>query len=347
MRAIPAVLALCTALVSSAGAQDSAAGRPDHSGRTPTISSTSTLVIVPTLVRSESGELIQTLQSSDFKLFDNGAEQRVSLEEVERQPLAVVVLMQTGGAAQRQFAAYADLGTMLDSMMGNSAYRLALATFDSEPETLWDFAPGVDDLKKVFAHPEPGDHGAAVLDAVNYGIDLLSQQPANERRILLLLSQTHDDGSKARSEDVVRRLGESNVTLYSVTFSPEKTWLKDQFTQPRHENPLYQMAPNLPPLLHTFDLGTPLGMAIKGMRTNAASEVASLSGGESMEFGDKRDLEQHLAALANDIPARYMLSFRPTSNEGGLHSLEVRVPNRPELKIAARTSYWSAPTPAP
>src|ERR1700761_6513254 len=66
-----------------------------------TITSTSTLVIVPTLVRSTSGDLVYGLKPEDFLLTDNGVEQKISIEEVERQPLAVVVLMQTGGAAPR------------------------------------------------------------------------------------------------------------------------------------------------------------------------------------------------------------------------------------------------------
>jgi len=95
----------------------------------PTITSTSTLVIVPTLVRSATGELVTNLRASDFRLTDNGVEQRVSIEEVERQPLAVVVLLQTGGAAPRQFQNYGGVDTMLDYMMGSSKYQVAVCFF--------------------------------------------------------------------------------------------------------------------------------------------------------------------------------------------------------------------------
>ena len=111
------------------------------------------------------------------------------------------------------------------------------------------------------------------------------------------------------------------------------------------ENPPYQMAPNLPALSGTFDLGTPLKVALSAMRDNAASEIAGMSGGEFVEFGSQRDLEQQLGILANHIPNRYTLSFRPTSNEVGFHTIEVRIPAHPELQIAARTSYWSAGPP--
>lgn len=327
------------------GASASAQAVPE--GRTdalPTIKSASTLVIVPALVRSQSGELVETLQAGDFKLTDNGVEQRVTIENVERQPLAVVVLMQTGGAASRQFANYEKLGTMLDYMMGSSTYRVALATFDSQVEDLWDFTSNVFDLKDGTAHPEQGDSGASIYDAVNYGIDLLKKQPSSSRRILLLFSQPQDVGSKAHVDDVVRRLGENNVTIYSVTFSPEKTWLKDQFTKPRHENSPYQLSPDQPALLHTFDLSTPLGVAIRAMQTNAASTIASLSGGECVEFGGKADLERQLAILANHIPNRYTLTFRPNPDVAGFHSIQVQIPKQPSLTVSFRTSYWETET---
>lgn len=68
-----------------------------HKGSTPTIRSTSTLVIVPTVVRSTSGERVKNLDSSHFRLADNGIEQKVSVEQTKNEPLAVVVLEQTGG----------------------------------------------------------------------------------------------------------------------------------------------------------------------------------------------------------------------------------------------------------
>jgi len=300
------------------------------------------LVIVPTLVRNASNELIQTLHASDFRIFDNGIEQSVSLEDSDRQPLAVVIVMQIGGAAARQFPAYAGLGTMIESIVGGSPHRVALVTFDSEPDSVWDFRPEIDTLHHDLAHPDQGDSGAAIFDAVSYGIGLLRQQPAGYRRILLLLSQPQDNGSKASAADVVRSLGENNVTILSVTFSPEKTWLKDQFTKPRHENPPYRLTPSEPPLLHTFDLSTPLKIAIDALRSNAASEIAAQSGGESVEFGDRQELERQLSQFSNHLAARYMLSFRPRPGEPGFHTLRVAVPGQPGLDISARRGYWSS-----
>jgi VWFA-related protein len=306
-----------------------------------TIHSTSNLVVVPTLVETTSGELVHNLKASDFFLTDNGVQQTVSIEEVRRQPVAVVVLLQTGGAASRQFPNYARLATMVDALTGSSPRQVAMVTFDSRPEEASDFLTHVDDLKPELMRLKRGDDGAAILDAVSYGIGLLEQQPSGTRRVLLLLSQSHDDGSKSHADEVVQRLGESNTTIYSVTFSPQKQWLKDQFTQETHENPPYEFSPGIV-LLHTFNLSTPLSMALQEMQKDTAGEIATLSGGEAMQFGDRNSLDHDLGDLANHLPNRYTLTFRPTSNAVGFHAIKVHVLHQDvPLKVSARESYWS------
>lgn len=305
-----------------------------------TLRSSTSLVLVPTLVWTADGALVHSLGAKDFRVTDNGVEQVVTLEEIEHQPIAMVVLMQTGGAASEEFASYAKLGTMLDYVTGTAERRIAMVTFDSKPEEEWTFTPDLANLEDGFAHPRGGDDKVAIYDAVAYGIGLLKEQPPQFRRVLLLLSQKIDVGSKAKVEQVVRELGENNVTIYSVTFSPEKRWLKDQFTKPQSGNPPYEFAPGTPPLVGTFNLMPPLVMAVNAMRKNAAAEMASLAGGECVEFGGKHDLEQKLGEIANHIPNRYTLSFRPSGKDAGFHVIRVEVKGRPEWKVAARSGYW-------
>jgi VWFA-related protein len=310
--------------------------------QTPTITTTTNLVLVPALIQSATGDTLPTLKASDFVLTDNGVSQQVTLEDTEHQPLSIVVLLQTGATASRNFPAYAQLGTMLDYITASSPHQVAMIEFDSQPEYQWDFSPNTGDVEDGFIKPDPGDGGAAILDAVGSAIGLLAKQPPSYRRIIVLISQTHDDGSHAQSADIVRRLGENNITIECLTFSPEKAWLKDEFTKPRHENPPYQLSPDQPLLLHTFNLDRPLREAIGAMRTDTSAEVATLSGGESFPFATKADLEHQLSVLANHFAATYTLSFRPSSKEPGFHALHLQIAGRSDLQVSARAGYWSS-----
>lgn len=314
---------------------------PAASPPNPTITATSSLVIVPALVRSPSNDLPPILHASDFLLTDNGVRQAVTLDDTEHRPLSVLVLMQTGGAAVEELPLYARLGTMLSYLTANSPHRVGLVEFDSQPEYVWSFTSNIDGLDEAFTHPDAGDDGAAILDAVNYGIDLLRKQPSTYRRVILLLSQKHDEGSKARADEVIRSLGENNITIECISFSPEKAWLKNQLRNPRPENKPYQLSPNLPPVLHTFNLSEPLIVAFNALQKDTSAEIAALSGGESLPFGNRAELDRQLASLTNHFAATYTLSFRPTSKQPGFHALKLQIAGHPEFRVSARTSYWS------
>jgi VWFA-related protein len=292
------------------------------------------------LVRSASGDLVTNLDASHFQLTDNGIEQKVFVRQTENQPLAVVVIMQTGGAAAGQLQNYGKLGTMLDSVLGSSTRTIALVTFDSRPKEIWNFPPEVDGLYYGLTHQEAGDHGAAIVDAVDCATGLLLRQPASFRRIILLLSQSQDDGSTAHAEDVVRSLAESGTTIYSFTFSPEKTRLKGHHTSPVRRNSMAVPSPDNAILSDTLRPSIPFEI-VKAMREGTTADLVALSGGEQLRFHDEEELERVFSIVADDIHNGYTLNFYPSSHEEGFHAIMVQVgTQRPRLKVTARGSYW-------
>jgi len=311
----------------------------DQSSKT-TIRSASALVIVPTLVQSLSGEFVANLDASHFRLSDNGIEQKVFVEQALNQPLAVVVLMQNGGAASSQLQKYRKLDTMLESVLGSSTRTVALVTFDSRPKEIWDFPPRVDGIYYSLTHQEGGDHGAAILDAVKCATGLLQQQPANFRRIILLLSQSQDGGSTTHAEDVVRSLAESGTTVYSLTFSPAALRSKRRSGRSAGKTPISLRSPDSATLSETSRPSIPLEI-LRAMREDTTAEVVALSGGEQLRFRDEQELERGLSIVARDIQSGYTLNFYPSSQEAGFHAITVQVvPQSPHLEVKSRASYW-------
>jgi VWFA-related protein len=314
------------------------AQNPGRETALPTIKTTSTLVAAPALVRRPSGEFVNHLNADQIELFDNGIRQKVTLEQGGNRPIAVVVLMQTSGPDAAQFQNYRKLPELLHSMIGQSVHEIMLVTFDSRPRATWHFPARSDGVEYALAHPVVGDDGAAILDAVDYVIELLQQEAGDFRRVVLLLSQSRDEGSRTSVEEVVRHLGKGNTSVYCLTFPPPKTpphsWGRSQAAKARALSPGGQVN-------EVVDLATPLGAAVKALRTNTADELAVLSGGAHLKFRDEPDFEKQLSAIADDIHHRYMLSFQPDSHQPGFHTLSVRVTGQqPHLTISARTSYW-------
>lgn len=340
------------------------------------------LVLVPALVRTKSGEIVFTLKADDFILTDNGVEQKLSLEgDTDGQPLALVVAVETGGAGARQLGKVNNIGSLIEGLVGGVRHRLAVVSFDSHPHLVQDFTPRMN-IANTVQELTPGDNGAAILDGLNYSVDLLRDQPPEFRRAILLISETIDRGSHIKLDQAVRAIGDTNTVIYSLGFSSPKSdvqhyayeniptkWTGGGFTNPNPQHPGGCMAkdPNANPgtsqnrLSQTYDclgqLAPPLAVvrmaviaAMESMRRNAPETVAHLTGGEFYLVNSLRGIERDLMTLANHVPNRYVLSFHPESPAPGPHSIELRLKTHSDLVVTARTSYWvdseaSAPNP--
>ncbi len=186
MRA-PATLALTFALAltplllfsSAAHAQSfppAPSTTPAQPSQTPTTTLTvrSNLVEVPVLVTTKSGQIVFGLRSRDFTLTDDDIPQRVSVvPDTGSQPLALAIVVETGGAGARHLADYQELGPILDAIIGNIPHRVALITFDSMPHLIQPFTPSTDDVANELANLRSGDPGAGILDAVTYAVTQL------------------------------------------------------------------------------------------------------------------------------------------------------------------------------
>ena len=97
------------------------------SDSTPVLGRGANLVFVPTMIKTSRGEPVFGLTANDFVLTDDGIERKISLEEnTGSEPLALVIVVQTGGAGGRRLDSYRRLGPLLDSMVGGVPHRVAV-----------------------------------------------------------------------------------------------------------------------------------------------------------------------------------------------------------------------------
>lgn len=303
-----------------------------------TLHTSTQLVVVPALVQSPTNDVVYSLHANDFQLTDRGVPRRVTLDEASKQPLSLVVLMQTGGAAKPEFDKYRGLETMLGDMLGGAPNQVSIVNFDSRPEAASPFTSDIAQWTDAIDHPDPGDSGAAIMDALKFSLEKLAKQPANHRRVILLISQPQDSGSKTTAKEIARITGETNTAIYSLTFSPQMTRLKGALKEPPRANPPITVG-NATYTAY-FNFTEPLNMVIDAMRKDVATEVSTVSGGEAMRFGDRQQLDAMLSTMSTHIRNRYMLSFTPSPADPGFHPIHVSLVGYPQLTVTARGSYW-------
>jgi hypothetical protein len=163
------------------------------------------LVIVPALVRTKAGDLLFTLTANDFELTDDGIPQKLMLEEdTGSEPLALVVVVETGGAGARELEKLGHVAPMLATVVGGVSHKIAVVAFDSRPSLIENFTTQIDAAASAIAALKQGDNDAAILDSLGFAVGLLRDQPPEYRRAILLVSETLDRGSRLTLEEAAR-----------------------------------------------------------------------------------------------------------------------------------------------
>ena len=117
---------------------------------TPTLRITTKEVLVPTLVEKGDGGIVYGLKGGDFVVEDNGAPQKVHVqEEMDTAPVSLVVAVEQGGMSVLEFDKVAKLGPLLDLFLSDARSEAALVGFDSEPHLIRDFGHSGEDMNQA------------------------------------------------------------------------------------------------------------------------------------------------------------------------------------------------------
>jgi VWFA-related protein len=322
----------------------------------------SNLVMVPVFVTGGDGNVVFGLNAADFVLTDNGVPQEISIEDdTDAQPLALAIVVETGGAGARHLEEYRALGSIMDALIGNVEHSVTVIAFDSTPHIVQPFTANTDEASGKLANLAEGNGGASILDAVAFAVDQLRTQPPIYRRAILLLSETIDQGSETTLDDAVHLMSDTNTAFYSFAFSSTHSAVAHEASKFDSKNPgpahgcfskkgadveyeghySKQVLDCISQLAPPLRLATMAFIAARGsLKVKTAETVANLAGGRFFPFKNEKDLKTALISLSNDVPNYYVLSFRPTAPAPGIHALHVGTNHRGPFNIDARREYW-------
>ena len=290
------------------------------------------LVPVPTMVRNAHGNPVYGLKEEDFIIEDESIEQSVHLDEAAAaEPISLLIAVQCGRRAKREFGRMGGVATMLDPVLTGQNNEAALLLFDSGVNLVRDFTTQADGIEADLKNLQSRDHGAAILDAVAYGARLLGKRPEGQQRVLLLISETRDHGSHfARIDDAMRLVGTTNTLVFALPFSP---YVSHQLDTAR--------ASNRDEWGINVDIIEKLAAARQAMRKNIPKTLASMTGGEYELFVSRKGFETDMTRFANHLHSRYLLSFEPKDPHPGLHKIQVHLKHPTQDQILLfRSSYW-------
>ncbi len=338
----------------SASPAASADQAPDISQ--PLIRTTTTNVVTPVLVTDQQGNIIDGLQPGQFHLWDNGKEQNIHVD-VSFEPISLVVAIQASSNVEALLPQVKHLGTLLPPIIGAQS-EIAVVAFDHRIRTMQDFTSDADKIKLAINKINAGSTTSRMIDAVESSVYMLKKRPENNRKIIMLVSETRDMGSDAHLREVLIDANLANVQIYTV----DLTQVMVRLTEPAPQGRPVPMAPEA----QNNPMGipnTPTSLALNyGMQNRAqfvpllkevytdvknvfvaepAVKFARLTGGEQFPFYRQKGLEQAVQKISTEIHSQYMISYKPTNlGEPGFHTIEVAVEGT-RYNCRVRPGYWS------
>jgi VWFA-related protein len=350
--AIPVLFLMAAAAQAPAQAPQNASS--DTPGFNDSIKITTTNIIAPVLVTDRSGNIIDGLQPHQFHLYDNNKEQNIQVD-VTFEPLSVVVLIEAAARVESILPQVKHLGTLLPTVVGDHG-EAAVIAFDSRLRVMQDFTTDSDKLKAAIDKINAGNSSSRMIDAVENAVNMLKKRPPDNRKIILLVSETRDVASEGRLRESLITAQLNNVVVYTVDITQLAVRLTEKAAPPR-PNPIdvtAQQAVGGNPPTPTTDSQSygpsqaqfgPLLMEIyrdtKRIFVDSPSEVfAKGTGGAEFSFVKQQGLEDAVRRISLELRSQYLISYNPTNkDETGFHSISVTVEN-PRYIAKTRPGYW-------
>lgn len=310
-------------------------------------------VEIPVTVKDHSGHLVTGLGPTDFTVYEDGVPQKLSYFNSDAFPLSVAVVVDTnlpastmkkvndslpalvGAFSEFDEVALYRYGNSVQQVSGfNGAGEISNASMERLKRTGKSGGPPVvggpfgSQGPVVNNHPvDPGTpqvyttpQEANVLnDAIlRAAQDLSRREKSVRRRIIFVISDGREYGSKAHYDEVRKFLLSQNISVYALGVDTAAMPVYDRLNRVR---------------LPGFGYGDIL------------PKYASDTGGQTFAEFDRHSIEQAYAQITSVARNQYTLGYNTKATLASAYrSIDVHV-HRPDLEVTAKTGYYPLPPP--
>ncbi len=320
-------------------------------------------VTVPLTVRSHKGDYIHDMIQEDFTIYDNDVKQDIAGFDISFLPISMVICVQTSDRVEGILGDIRESAYLFTELVLGQNGEAAVLTFDSRVRLLTDFTNDTRKIEKALRSIRTGTSAVALADATYSAIRMLLQRPETHHKIIVVISESQNNGSRIGLGESLRTAQLYNMVVYAVRLSTLSARLRRKpevkppnippgvivrptmpgtpATPTTRQQSTYSITPNMIPIVIDLVRGA------KNLVFNNPLEIlADGTGGRDFSPRTSSGVEDSIIRIGEDIRSQYRLSYRPNNlNELGIyHRIRVEVPYE-KLRVRHRMGYFHGPTP--
>jgi VWFA-related protein len=303
------------------------------------------------------------LEKTDFTILDNEAAQLIDSFEVAFLPISMVICVQSSGRVEKLLPDVRKTAVIFTDLVLGEFGEAALIAFDNRVRLMEDFTNDHKKIGDALKRITIGSDAVRLSDGVYEAIRLLNRRPSEHRKIIVVVSESQENGSNIGLGETLRTAQLHDIMVYPIRLSTASArvtkWPK---VNPDPIPPGVQARPVAPGQVATpttmqqsrYDVtGNMIPIIIDLVRgaknlifSNPLELLAKGTGGKDYSPRTEDGLQESIAAIGEDIRSQYLLTYRPDNlNKGGIfHRIKVQV-NYKGLKVRSRPGYFHGPAP--
>ena len=264
------------------------------------------------------------LNQVDFKLFEDGQEQRIVQFESSSAPFDMVLLIDLSGST-REVVKLIRAAALRFVEAARPADRIAVITFAGEAKIISELTADRELLRQRIETIDTARGDTKLYDATNFAMSAVLKQSKNSRRTAIVLMSDGLDGTipgisgqqgsvKYSYAETLRNIQEFDGVLYTLWLNTEYEAMSPLDTQPE-----------------AFDMGH-----------NRMKEMAEAGGGIFYPVERLTDLAGAYEQVVADLGTVYSLAYKPSNGARDGHWRAIRIGvNRPNAVPRGKRGYYA------
>ncbi len=315
------------------------------------------LVTMPVSVLDRDGRFISGLQQQDFKIFENGVEQKIDYFQSVEQPFTVALLIDVSPSTQFRIDEIQNAAiTFVDQLRPSD--RVMVITFDQYVQVLTEPTNNRNQLRNAIRNAQFGD-GTSLYEAVDQTIYQHLSRVQGRKAVVLFTDAVDTTSRRATMESTLRATEEVDALFYPIRYDTSGYGGRGGGAG----NGRGRGGRTYPPPVRggRVTMADILGAILSGGNVNIggggggggyASEaeyakgkrylegLAQNSGGRFFEASSIYNLDAAFSGIAEELRRQYSLGYYPETvgTVGERKQIKIRV-MRPTVVVRAKTSY--------